>query len=626
MKNLQAIRAFRHLVLLSVYMFVLGLLPIGRLAFTAQAAGTKQSVHTSPVKGRKICLDPGHGGNESGAVGPGGLREKDVNLKEALLLKQMLEQAGASVIMTRSDDSSVSIGRRGEINREAQSDLFVSLHHNANAQADSTMNRIEVFYHYKDEGGPSDDAARLVYRELQSALGYPGKAYMCWAYGVLRDNRYPAILAEPSYLANPEEETRLRDDQYIKKIVEAYFRGIEAFFDGGRPEVIIGDPAKTEHGAMINATIHPLPESAPVDPQRIRVEWGGVPTRSFTYNSETGELVIPLPEEAAKEPQELLVAARNIAGRSSFVERKIIEPVQPAVSTVPSRGQAPLWGGVLAGKKIILDAEGGGDDARAIGANGLRASDANLETVLFLEDYLIRAGAEVHLTRRMDAGLDNVSRVRFGLQRDPDFFLSVGYRMPEPGMGEKAGEGGTRAGARWSGGTEISRDIIAYVRDALSASPASDDVFSTAPLPGEIHNWSSWEVMHAAQKYTAFHVCPLLFDGPDVAERLANTATSRKAALGIAQGLAAWAGASNSNTGVLRGQVVDAQGQPESDALVELDGSLVTQTEQDGMFVFRFLKPGGHNVIVRTAGKPAVQAPVTLEAGKTAPLRVVLSE
>ena len=136
----------------------------------AAKPGTPQESTSSALEGKKICIDPGHGGASSGAVGHEGLKESDINLKEALMLKEMLEDAGATVVMTRSDDSDIGITDRWKFNRAENAELFVSMHHNANAQGDDSMNRTEVFYHWNDRGGPSEDAARILYEELQALL------------------------------------------------------------------------------------------------------------------------------------------------------------------------------------------------------------------------------------------------------------------------------------------------------------------------------------------------------------------------------------------------------------------------------------------------------------------------
>lgn len=626
-----------------------------------------------PLKGKRICIDPGHGGEESGAVGVGGLRESDVNLRVALFLKEMLEKAGATVLMTRTEDKTVSITERWKFNRENNTDLFVSIHHNANAQIDRSVNRTEVFYHWNDEGGPSEDAARAVLREMQARFPLPdSKVYMCWAYGVLRENSYPAILGELSYISNPEEEKRLRDVNYNKAEAEAYFKGILNFFRGGRPEVKFTGHFQINNQRFVQITVSAADNDALIDPQRFKIELDGVPLTSFFYDKETNNLFIQLPADNSGQLINLRVGARNLAGHTSTilnyelnlaeksveVERKPVltekkvtilaklaedltpQPVPQAwlfgkdmingltddsgvakivleknttetiVVTKPGYfnkriptdaaneiSLQPLFRGVLHNKVIVLDPEGGGDNPGAIGPNGLRAADANLITAHYLADYLQRAGARVSLTRTIDKSMDNVARARFGLERNPDVFLTIGHRLPEPGLNEKPRMNVTRIGHRWDGGGEIARSLIFHLRQLLETGADLGDVTSREPLPGEIHNWSSWEVMHAAQRYTAVYVCPLMFDAPGVAERLATTAGCRKEALALLNGLIQYFGLDDRKMAQIEGIVRDAVTKtPLADVLIWLDDTLVAQTEADGKYIFKYLESGQHNL------------------------------
>ncbi len=628
-----------------------------------------------PLKGKRICIDPGHGGEESGAVGVGGLRESDVNLRVALFLKEMLEKAGATVLMTRTEDKTVSITERWKFNRENNTDLFVSIHHNANAQIDRSVNRTEVFYHWNDEGGPSEDAARAVLREMQARFLLPdSKVYMCWAYGVLRENSYPAILGELSYISNPEEEKRLRNENYNRAEAEAYFKGILNFFRDGRPEVKFTRQFQINNLRFVQITVSAAENDALIDPQRFKIELDGVPLTSFFYDKETNNLFIQIPADNSKQLINLRVGARNLAGHTSTilnyelnlaeklaeVERKPVlyekkvtifakseenlssKPIPQAlligkeminglaltddsgvakivleknttdtiVVTKPGywRKQTtteaaneillqPLFRGVLHNKVIVLDPEGGGDNPVAIGPNGLRAADTNLITAHYLADYLQQAGARVSLTRTIDKSMDNVARARFGLERNPDVFLTIGHRLPEPGLNEKTRMNVSRIGHRWDSGGEIARSLIFHLRHLLETGAELGDVTSREPLPGEIHNWSSWEVMHAAQRYTAVYVCLLMFDAPGVAERLATTAGCRKEALALLYGLIQSFGLDDRKMTQIEGIVRDAETKtPLADVLIWLDDTLVAQTEANGKYIFKYLESGQHNL------------------------------
>ncbi|MBN1901895.1 N-acetylmuramoyl-L-alanine amidase [Candidatus Sumerlaeota bacterium] len=561
-----------------------------------QSPGQSTQDFSSSLKGKKICLDPGHGGMESGAVGVKGLKEKDVNLREAFILKEMLEKAGATVILTRSEDKSVSLTDRCKLNKQHNTDLFLSLHHNANAQGDSSMNRIESFYHFKDDGGPSEDAARRIHREMQATLKLPGKPYMCWAYGVLRENAYPAVLIEPSYLANPEEEQRLDSEEYLRAIAAAYFRGIEKFFEGGRPLIKMDGKITPHPDGSVTGEIVSKPGDALVDPQRIRIELDGKQMYDYFFNPDTGKLIIRISSDRGKLPRALAISARNLSGNASFVEKREL-PIMSLKDSVQFETKSALFGGILNAKKIIVDPEGGGDDAGAIGEHGLRAADVNLNTALYLYDYLRRAGADVSITRSKDQSMDNVARARFGLERNPDVFLTIGHRLPEPGMNEKPGMNVSRSGARWDGGREISGKMAFHLRQLLGTGKELGDINSRAPLPTEDHNWSSWEVMHAAQEYTAVYVCPLMFDAPGAEERLSSSAACRKEALAILYGLADYFGLNDAQMASIGGTVVDrSSGKPLANALVWLNSDLVFQTESDGAFLFKYLTPGKHEI------------------------------
>lgn len=260
-----------------------------------------------------------------------------------------------------------SIGDRSQFNKSQKTDLFVSIHHNANAQNDKSVNRTESFYHWKDREGPSEDAARLVHREMQALLKLPdSKVYVCWSYGVLRENDYPAILIEPSYLANPEEEERLRDEKYLRSIAKAYFQGIRAFFEGGRPQIDLAEKIEPSPTGLVSAKVQSPPGTALVEPQRIRVELDGNPLPILSFVPETGELKFQIPPATGMGTHDLVLSARNLAGHTSFVARRKFDLKASPQSQTPENKKG-LFKDALKGKKIIVDPEGGGDHPAAIG-------------------------------------------------------------------------------------------------------------------------------------------------------------------------------------------------------------------------------------------------------------------
>lgn len=203
----------------------------------------------SPVAGRKICIDPGHGGTaltDSYRVGILGEREEWINLRVALALKKMLEAKGAEVVMTRSTDVRVELEERSRLATSNKADLFVSIHHNATA--DPNVNFPIVYFHgAASENKASVMAADAVAREIRKQL-FNGKGHISVVSdytifpekgaSVLR-NTYgiPAVLAEASFFTNMEEEKRLGSDEYNFREATAYTRAIEEIFSRRLPKI-----------------------------------------------------------------------------------------------------------------------------------------------------------------------------------------------------------------------------------------------------------------------------------------------------------------------------------------------------------------------------------------------------
>ena len=206
------------------------------------------------LKGIKICLDPGHGGQ--GHIpgykrGPTGLREAEINLKVAFYLKELLEQADVTVVMTRVDDSYVSLADRSQIANDNQVDFFISIHHNGLDDNPET-NYSSTWYHGDaDESRASLDLARYVHQGVTDALQLPNstatglysdKLVVASGFGVLRLTECPAIVCEASFYTNPEEEARLKDDNYLKREAYGYFRGIARYVEAGLPKGVLITP------------------------------------------------------------------------------------------------------------------------------------------------------------------------------------------------------------------------------------------------------------------------------------------------------------------------------------------------------------------------------------------------
>jgi len=203
-------------------------------------------VDTAVLGGRRIAIDPGHGGYFRGSLGVNGLTEAEVNLSVALELERLLAARGAAVFLTRRDnrdflspaDSSLraDLAERVRLANAFRPDFFISVHHNADPGGAHDRNEIQTYYKLGDEG-PSLDASASLHRYLKRNLGIERHRIVPGNYFVLRNSDAPAVLTEASYLTNPDVEARLKLDEKRRLEAEALFIGIAHFFARRAPAI-----------------------------------------------------------------------------------------------------------------------------------------------------------------------------------------------------------------------------------------------------------------------------------------------------------------------------------------------------------------------------------------------------
>ena len=207
------------------------------------------------LEGKVIFLDPGHGGTaetDDYRVGPTGEREEWVNLRVALLLREMLEARGARVFMSRTEDVPVPLQERADSAVEQGAAVFLSIHHNATA--DPTVNFPIIYFHGNaSENQASVALGRSLARKLREALFageapvslvsdhviFPGAgaAVLRFSYGI------PGVIGEASFFTHPPEEARLKDPAYNRREAEAYLAALEEFF--GKPALPVMEKHST---------------------------------------------------------------------------------------------------------------------------------------------------------------------------------------------------------------------------------------------------------------------------------------------------------------------------------------------------------------------------------------------
>ena len=227
-------------------------------------SGSRTLTRALGLKIGRIVIDPGHGGHDTGTIGPTGLEEKNVVLDVGLKLKKLLEQnAGYEVVMTRSDDTFIPLEERTAVANEKSADLFISIH--ANASPDKSARGIETYYlnftsspdalevaarenassqeqvhqlqdlikkiAMTEKIEESQDFAKQVQREIYARVNKVSGAQHDRGikkapFIVLIGANMPSILAEISFLTNPKDERMLKRSDYREKIASALYEGI----------------------------------------------------------------------------------------------------------------------------------------------------------------------------------------------------------------------------------------------------------------------------------------------------------------------------------------------------------------------------------------------------------------
>ena len=181
----------------------------------------------APLRGMYIGVDPGHGGEDRSTRGPTDLREADANLYIALQLRDLLQEAGARVLMTRTTDMTVPLGDRPRIAADSGVHVLLSIHNNAFPDGVNpwTNNGTSTYYYHPH----ARELARLLQRELLDELGLRDIGFGRADLALARPTWMPAVLTETAFMMIPEQEAALRDPAVQRRIAAAHVRALEAF-------------------------------------------------------------------------------------------------------------------------------------------------------------------------------------------------------------------------------------------------------------------------------------------------------------------------------------------------------------------------------------------------------------
>jgi N-acetylmuramoyl-L-alanine amidase len=316
------------------------------------------------LRGVRICLDPGHGGdmNQRGYKrGATGFRESVMNLEVAEAVRGWLEQGGAEVVMTRTDDTNPeggSLEYRGRLADRENCQLFVSIHHNAFSRGSADY--LTVWYHARPDVPTADtDLARWICTELNRCNRTPEQQHVGlmsdWlmypsdpndphegigdalrldttrtipsGFGVLRHARVPACLVECAFYTNRQEEMRLMDREYLRREGWGIFSGILEYLWAGIPKISFPENAPASYAG-------PRPEIRVALDDGMHEGWGknNPPRIHFetlrvyidderailTYRPLDAEIVATPPHDLAPGPHTVRVRVLNAWGNWSW--------------------------------------------------------------------------------------------------------------------------------------------------------------------------------------------------------------------------------------------------------------------------------------------------------------------
>jgi len=291
------------------------------------------------LSGRKIFLDPGHGGEDrKNKNSKGDVIETDVNLRVALNLKQYLESAGAQVIISRDKDTTVQLAYRSEWANNSGAEIFISIHHNAPGKTeDDYTNYTSTYYHAREtdyEYEPSDqDIARYIQRDLSYVMRNPGglgsfdgtysdyNIYPGEGFSVLRKKTIPGVLVECAFHTSHFEELRLNNEEFNQIQAWGIFRGLAKYYRASRPEInLLPDSLRLDNNVLKASFV--LKDSVGINYRSVQIYFNKE-EKEYTVDKTTNVISLRL-EMISPGTYSIRIIAANKNGNHSFPYRKNI--------------------------------------------------------------------------------------------------------------------------------------------------------------------------------------------------------------------------------------------------------------------------------------------------------------
>lgn len=181
-----------------------------------------------PAGRQVVVIDPGHGGPDPGAVGIGGIQEKEIVLDISQQVAAILEQQGISTVMTRRSDIDLDLAPRVAMAEQLRAAVFVSIHANAISMARPDVNGLETYYY---ESGY--DLARTIHANILQTASIRDRGVRSARFYVLRRTSMPSVLVETGFVTGAEDAANLRNPAHRRQMAEGIARGILQYIRGG---------------------------------------------------------------------------------------------------------------------------------------------------------------------------------------------------------------------------------------------------------------------------------------------------------------------------------------------------------------------------------------------------------
>ena len=205
---------------------------------TTPSGTSTEPAFTPGLKGKIIALDAGHGGSDTGAIGPTGVTEKGVTLRVAKALQKLLQAEGATVLMTRTTDTEVSpkkanasdveeLQARCDVGNDGNADIFISMH--MDSFTNSTPSGTTGYYYTKGSRA-SQRLAQYISEGVVTALGTGNRGTKSCNFYVVKHTDMPATLVEMAFISNDKEEKLMNSEAGINRAAEGILNGLRRFF------------------------------------------------------------------------------------------------------------------------------------------------------------------------------------------------------------------------------------------------------------------------------------------------------------------------------------------------------------------------------------------------------------